>query len=124
MSYRGLPQAPRRIAKIEDAPDWAVRCHAWQHPWRDPVVREFDYYGFKSLLCIYRCTSCHSVRRDVRPFVNPGSKLITRLYRWPHDYQAAFPVTVAEWRDEWFRRFDAPPEDIRDGEWATFLAAA
>lgn len=123
MSYRSLSLAPRKLAKIEDAPDWAVRCHAWLHPWREPVCHEFDYYGFASILAIYRCTSCHSVRRDVRPRKNPGSELTTRLYRHPHDYLAAFPATVADWREEWFHRFEVPPADIEGDEWTRFLAA-
>lgn len=124
MSYRSLPPLPRKVAKLEDVPDWAVRCHAWLHPWREPVCRRFSYWGFDSILAIYRCTSCHSLRRDVRPYVNPGSKLTTRLYRYPHDYQVAFPMTVADWRDEWFRRFDAPPEDIEGDDWSRLTLAA
>lgn len=124
MSYRSLPQVPRRIRIIEEAPDWAVRCHAWLHPWREPVCRRFNYWGFDSILALYRCTSCHTLRRDVRPYKNPGSELTTRLYRYPDFYRPAFPATVADWREEWFRRFEAPPEDLPGDEWAAFVVAA
>lgn len=100
---------PRRVARISDLSTEALSCHAFGHSWDEPPLIRFNYWGFDARLLLLTCTSCGTERRDVRDSRNVAN-LITRLYRYPHDYLTAFTAERWEYVEEWFRRFPQAPE--------------
>lgn len=113
------PVLARRVASMGALDDAGLRCHAFGHPWNRPPLVRFNYWGFDARLLLLRCSSCGTERRDIRDGANPA-KLITRLYRYPHDYLVAFPASRGDFLAEWFARHDTPPADVED--WTAWAA--